>query len=89
MWEEYDLTERSKRKSGRAESVFSDNNGNGGNNSKIKPLFAEIFRKAEPYLTFLNVHQLERQGADVQTKIEELEEQLRILESVVKVSQLC
>ena len=35
---------------------------------------AEIFRKVEPYLTFLNVHQLERQGADIQSKIEELEE---------------
>ena len=33
----------------------------------------EIFRKIEPYLTFLNVYQLERQGADIQTKIEELE----------------
>jgi len=33
----------------------------------------EIFRKIEPYLTFLNVHQLERQGADIQSKIEELE----------------
>ena len=32
---------------------------------------AEIFRKN---LTFLNVHQLERQGADIQSKIEELEE---------------
>jgi hypothetical protein len=35
---------------------------------------AEIFKKIEPYLTFLNVHQLERQGADIQTKVEELEE---------------
>ena len=35
---------------------------------------AEIFRKIEPYLTFLNIHQLERQGADIQTKIEELKE---------------
>jgi hypothetical protein len=35
---------------------------------------AEISRKIEPYLTFLNVHQLERQGADIQTKVEELEE---------------
>jgi integrase len=35
---------------------------------------AEIFRKIEPYLTFLNVHKLERQGADIQSKIEELEE---------------
>ena len=32
---------------------------------------AEIFRKIESYLTFLNIHQLERQGADIQTKIEE------------------
>jgi chromosome segregation ATPase len=35
---------------------------------------AEIFYKVEPYLTFLNIHQLERQGADIQTKVEELEE---------------
>ena len=34
---------------------------------------AEIFRKIEPYLTFLNVHELKRQGADIQSKIEELE----------------
>ena len=25
-------------------------------------------------MTFLNIHQLERQGADIQTKVEELEE---------------
>jgi integrase len=35
---------------------------------------AEIFRKVEPYLTFLNIHQLERQGADIQSKVEELED---------------
>jgi integrase len=35
---------------------------------------AELFRKIEPYLTFLNIHQLERQGADIQSKIEELDE---------------
>jgi hypothetical protein len=35
---------------------------------------AEIFSKIEPYLTFLNVHQLERQGADIQSKVEELEQ---------------
>ena len=34
----------------------------------------ELFKRIEPYLTFLNVHQLERQGADIQTKVEELEE---------------
>jgi integrase len=33
----------------------------------------EIFRKIEPYLTFLNLYELERQGADIQTKIEEME----------------
>jgi hypothetical protein len=33
----------------------------------------EIFRKIEPYITFLNVYQLERQDADIQAKIEELE----------------
>ena len=30
--------------------------------------------KIEPYLTFLNIHQLERQGADIQSKVEELEQ---------------
>ncbi len=33
----------------------------------------QIFRKIEAYLTFLNIPQLERQGADIQTKVEELE----------------
>jgi integrase len=35
---------------------------------------AEIFQKIEPYLTFLNIHQLERQGADIQSKVDELEQ---------------
>jgi integrase len=35
---------------------------------------SEIFHKVEPYLTFLNIPELERQGADIQTKVEELEE---------------
>ena len=35
---------------------------------------AEIFQKIEPYLTFLNVPQLNRQGADLETKIEELQD---------------
>jgi predicted nuclease with TOPRIM domain len=30
--------------------------------------------RIEPYLTLLNIHQLERQGADIQSKVEELEE---------------
>jgi hypothetical protein len=40
---------------------------------------AELFRKIEPYLTFLNIHQLERQGADIQSKVEELEDLNRSL----------
>ena len=35
---------------------------------------AEIFMKIEPYLNFLNIHQLERQGADIPSKVNELEE---------------
>jgi hypothetical protein len=35
---------------------------------------AELFRKIEPYLTFLNIHQLERQDADIQSKVQELED---------------
>jgi hypothetical protein len=35
---------------------------------------AELFRKIEPYLKFLNIHQLERQGADIQSKVQELED---------------
>ena len=35
---------------------------------------AEIFKKIEPYLTFLNIQQLNRQGADLETKIEELQD---------------
>jgi len=30
--------------------------------------------EVEPYLTFLNIVQLERQGADIQSKVGELEE---------------
>ena len=40
---------------------------------------AQIFLKIEPYLTFLNVPQLERQGADLQTKIEKLEDTNQLL----------
>jgi hypothetical protein len=35
---------------------------------------AEIFRKVEPYLTFPNIPRLERQGADIQSKVEQLEQ---------------
>jgi integrase len=40
---------------------------------------SEIFKKIEPYLTFLNIHQLERQGADILSKVNELEEVNRSL----------
>jgi hypothetical protein len=33
-----------------------------------------LFKKIEPYLTFLNIHQLERQGADIQSKVQEIED---------------
>jgi hypothetical protein len=46
---------------------------------------AEIFRKIEAYLTFLNIPQLERQRADIQTKVEELEELNQSLRSRDKV----
>ncbi|HJT85540.1 MAG TPA: tyrosine-type recombinase/integrase [Nitrososphaeraceae archaeon] len=35
---------------------------------------AEIFQKLEPYLTILDITELERKGADMQTRIEELEQ---------------
>jgi integrase len=34
---------------------------------------AEIFKKIEPYLTYLDITTLERKGADTQTRIEELQ----------------
>ena len=34
----------------------------------------EIFRKVEPYLKFLNIYQLDRQGTDIQSKVQELED---------------
>ena len=35
---------------------------------------AEFFKKIEPYLTFLNIQQLNRKGSNLETKIEELQE---------------
>jgi hypothetical protein len=34
----------------------------------------DLFKKIEPYLTFLDYEELERKGADIQSKIEELKE---------------
>ena len=42
---------------------------------------AEIFKKIEPYLTFLNIQQLNRQGADLETKIEELQDINQLLKN--------
>jgi hypothetical protein len=36
-----------------------------------------ISKKIKPYIAFLNIHQLERQGADIQSKVEELEELIK------------
>lgn len=35
----------------------------------------ELFRKIEPYLTYLSFASLERQGADIQTKVDSLEDE--------------
>ena len=40
---------------------------------------AEILKKIEPYLTFLDVQQLERKGADLETQIVELQQVDQIL----------
>ena len=41
--------------------------------SKLLIISFLIYQKIQPYLTFLNVPQLEGQGTDLQTKIEELQ----------------
>ena len=48
---------------------------------------AEIFNKIEPYLTFLNIQQLNRQGADLETKIEELQEVNQVLREKDKMKE--
>jgi integrase len=40
---------------------------------------AEIFKKIEPYLTFLDIQQMERKGADMETQITELREINQVL----------
>ena len=41
--------------------------------SKLLIISSLIYQKIQSYLTFLNVPQLEEQGTDLQTKIEELQ----------------
>ena len=48
---------------------------------------AEIFQKIEPYLTFLNIQQLKRQGADLETKIEELQDINQVLREKDKMKE--
>jgi hypothetical protein len=47
----------------------------------------EIFQKIEPYLTFLNIQQLKRQGADLETKIEELKDINQVLREKDKMKE--
>jgi integrase len=41
----------------------------------------ELFRKIEPYLTFLDITGLESKGADVETRLQERDEQLRSMQN--------
>ena len=45
------------------------------------------FKKIEPYLTFLNIQQLNRQGADLETKIEELQDINQVLREKDKMKE--
>lgn len=47
----------------------------------------EIFQKIEPYLTFLNIQQLKRQGADLKTKIEQLKDINQVLRAKDKMKE--
>ena len=40
---------------------------------------AEIFRKVEPYLTFLDFAKLEAKGADVETKLQDKDKQIQTM----------
>jgi integrase len=40
---------------------------------------AELFRKIEPYLTFLDIVSLEAKGADIETKLTEKEKEIQLL----------
>ena len=48
---------------------------------------AETLQKIEPYLTFLNVQQLKRQGADLETQIEELKDINQVLREQDKMKE--
>jgi TolA-binding protein len=46
-----------------------------------------IYQKVEPYLTFLSIQQLNRQGADLETKIEELQDINQLLRDKDKMKE--
>ena len=46
-----------------------------------------MFQKIEPYLTFLNIQQLNRQGADLDTKVEELQDINQVLREKDKMKE--
>ena len=48
---------------------------------------AEIFQKIEPSLTFLNIQQLNRQSADLDTKVEELQDINQVLREKDKMKE--
>lgn len=48
---------------------------------------AEIFKKIESYLSFLNIQQLNRQGADLETKVEELQDINQVLREKDKMKE--
>lgn len=53
------------------------------NQTKQKQL--ELFRKVEPYLTFLDVAQLEARGADMQTQLEQERDQRQSLQEQMQI----
>jgi hypothetical protein len=48
---------------------------------------AEMFQKIKPYLTFLNIQQLKRQGPDLEPKIEELKDINQVLREKYKMKE--
>lgn len=49
---------------------------------------AELFKKIEPYLTYLDYSILERKGADIQTKVDTLEDENKELRNQMQTMKL-
>ncbi len=43
----------------------------------------DIFRKIEPYLTYLDYHELEAKGADIETKLSEKDQEMQMLKDQI------